>query len=170
MSSFCFASFSCDHLKIIWDNTVICLNLLLLNIAGTASIHMMNQEQPNRNPQDSQSWFNTAVSTLLDVIPASPALAAESNVLNRTLQRISSFRSEHAPNEQPSAPVIQVSRRGAGLISVSLLVLLAAILWTFATGTGYAIKFCKDVWKSSSTWHNFSRVILVADPHCNLNN
>jgi hypothetical protein len=127
------------------------LNLLLLNIAGTSNIHTMNEEPPNRNPQDSQSWFNTAVSTLLDAVPAGPALAAESNVLNRTLQRISSFRSEQASHEEPSAPVIQLRRRGAGLISVSLLVLLAAILWAFATGTGYAIKFCKGLWSSSST-------------------
>jgi hypothetical protein len=119
--------------------------------SGTSNIHTMNEEPPNRNPQDSQSWFNTAVSTLLDAVPAGPALAAESNVLNRTLQRISSFRSEQASHEEPSAPVIQLRRRGAGLISVSLLVLLAAILWAFATGTGYAIKFCKGLWSSSST-------------------
>ncbi|KAK1605732.1 hypothetical protein QYE76_029405 [Lolium multiflorum] len=75
----------------------------------------------------------------------------ESNVLNRTLQHISSFRSEQASHEEPSAPIIQLRRRGAGLISVSLLVLLAAILWAFATGTGYAIKFCKGLWSSSST-------------------
>jgi hypothetical protein len=127
------------------------LNLLLLNIAGTANIHTMNEEPRNRNQQDSQSWFDTAVSALLDAVPAGPALAAESNVLNRTLQRISSFRSEQAVHEEPSAPVIQARRRGAGLISVSLLVLLAAILWAFATGTGYAIKFCKGLWNSSST-------------------
>ncbi|XP_047047230.1 uncharacterized protein LOC124652256 [Lolium rigidum] len=119
--------------------------------SGTSNIHTMNEEPSNRNPQDSQSWFNTAVSTLLDAVPAGPALAAESNVLNRTLQRISSFRSEQASHEEPSAPVIQLRRRGAGLISVSLLVLLAAILWAFATGTGYAIKFCKGLWSSSST-------------------
>uniref|UniRef100_A0ACD5XUV9 Uncharacterized protein n=1 Tax=Avena sativa TaxID=4498 RepID=A0ACD5XUV9_AVESA len=118
--------------------------------SGTANIHMMNGELPNRSPQDSESWFNAAVSALLDAVPATPALAAENNVLNRTLQRISSFRSEQAPNEEPSAPLAQVRRRGTGLISVSLLVLLAAILWAFATGTGYAIRFCKDLWRSST--------------------
>ncbi|XP_020192727.1 uncharacterized protein [Aegilops tauschii subsp. strangulata] len=141
-----------------WTHNQVALNVrnhmnhnhvVFSHASGTANFHTVNEQPHNLSPVDSQSWFNSAVSALLDAVPANPALAAENNVLNRTLQRISSFRSEQAPKEEASAPVIQVRRRGAGLISVSLLVLLAAIMWTFAAGTGYAIKFCKGLWKSS---------------------
>ncbi|KAI4989700.1 hypothetical protein ZWY2020_038063 [Hordeum vulgare] len=144
----------------LWTHNQVALNVrnhmnhnhvVFSHASGTASFHAVNEQPRYQNPADSQSWFNSAVSALLDAVPANPALAAENNVLNRTLQRISSFRSEQAPKEEASAPVIQVRRRGAGLISFSLLVLLAAILWTFAAGTGYAIKFCREFWKSSST-------------------
>nr|QOI08305.1 NAC017_5D.3 [Triticum aestivum] len=142
-----------------WTHNQVALNVrnhmnhnhvVFSHASGTANFHTVNEQPHNLSPADSQSWFNSAVSALLDAVPANPALAAENNVLNRTLQRISSFRSEQAPKEEASAPVIQVRRRGAGLISVSLLVLLAAIMWTFAAGTGYAIKFCKGLWKSST--------------------
>nr|QOI08304.1 NAC017_5A.2 [Triticum aestivum] len=142
-----------------WTHNQVALNVrnhmnhnhvVFSHASGTANFHTVNEQPHNLSPADSQSWFNSAVSALLDAVPANPALAAENNVLNRTLQRISSFRSEQAPKEEASAPVIQVRRRRAGLISVSLLVLLAAILWTFAAGTGYAIKFCKGLWKSST--------------------
>ncbi|XP_044389378.1 uncharacterized protein [Triticum aestivum] len=142
-----------------WTHNQVALNVrnhmnhnhvVFSHASGTANFHTVNEQPHNLSPADSQSWFNSAVSALLDAVPANPALAAENNVLNRTLQRISSFRSEQAPKEEASAPVIQVRRRGAGLISFSLLVLLAAILWTFAAGTGYAIKFCKGLWKPST--------------------
>lgn len=142
----------------LWAHNQVALNMqnhmkhnhvgLSSHASGTAN-NIVNEEPLNRSPNTSQSWFNSALSTLLDAVPASPALAAESNVLNRTLQRISSFRSEQVSNES-SAPVIHV-RRGGALISISLLVLLAAILWTLATASGSAIKFCKGLWQSSST-------------------
>lgn len=135
------------------------------------NLHAGN-EPPNRSSAASQSWFNAALSALLDSVPSSPALAAEientvinrtlqrissfrlpqasgeeNNVINRTLQRISSFRSQQAASEEPNTPRIQVTR-GGRLIFISLLVILAAVMWTFTAGS--ALNFCKGLWKSSS--------------------
>lgn len=142
----------------LWTHNQVALNVrshmkhnhvvLSSHASGTAKIHTVNEEPPNRSSSASQSWFNAALSALLDSVPSSPAMAAENTVLNRTLQRISSFRSQQAANEESSTPVIQDRRRGGGLIFVSLLILLAAIMWTFATGS--AVEFCKGLWKSSS--------------------
>ncbi|KAL6655316.1 hypothetical protein ACP70R_006142 [Stipagrostis hirtigluma subsp. patula] len=114
--------------------------------SGTVNLHTLN-EPSSQIPSSSPSWFNAALSALLDSVPSSPAMAAENAVINRTLQRISSFRSQQAASEKPSAPVIP--NRSGRLIFVSLLVLLAAILWTSAAGS--ALPFCKRLWKSSST-------------------
>jgi hypothetical protein len=35
---------------------------------------------------------------------------------------------------------------------ISLLVILAAVMWTFTAGS--ALNFCKRLWKSSSQWKN----------------
>ncbi|OEL16127.1 NAC domain-containing protein 16 [Dichanthelium oligosanthes] len=152
-----------SHMK---DNHVV----LSSHASGTLNLHVGN-EPPNRSSTASQSWFNAALSALLDSVPSSPALAAEientvinrtlqrissfrshqaageeNTVINRTLQRISSFRSQQAASEEPSTPRIQVTR-GGRLMSISLLVILAAFMWTFTAGS--ALKFCKGLWKSS---------------------
>ncbi|TVU10083.1 hypothetical protein EJB05_43591 [Eragrostis curvula] len=136
---------------------------------GTLNLHTGN-EPLNQSSNASQSWFNAALSALLDSVPSSPALAAEieNTVINRTLQRISSFRSQQAANEEstviyrtiqrissfksqqdareePSTPVIKATRSGR-LIFVSALVLLAGVMWTEP-----AVNFFKGLWKSSST-------------------
>jgi len=136
------------------------------------NIHAAN-EVNNQSSTASQSWFNAALSALLDSVPSSPALAAEieNTVINRTLQRISSFRSQQtageentfinrtlqhissfksqqATREEPGTPSIQVTR-GSRLMLISLLVILASIIWTFTSGS--ALNFCKGFWKSSST-------------------
>ena len=141
-------------------------------LAGTLNIHAAN-ELHNQSSTASQSWFNAALSALLDSVPSSPALAAEieNTVINRTLQRISSFRSQQtageentfinrtlqhissfksqqATREEPGTPSIQVTR-GGRLMFISLLVILASIIWTFTSGS--ALNFCKGLWKSSST-------------------
>jgi len=142
--------------------------------SGTLNLHAAN-EPPNRSSTASQSWFNAALSALLDSVPSSPALAAEientvinktlqrissfrshqasgedNTVINRTLHRISSFRSQQVASEQPSTPTIQVTR-GGRLMFLSLLVILAAVMWTFTAGSaGSALNFCKGLWKSSS--------------------
>lgn len=130
------------------------------------NLHMGN-EPPQQSSNASKSWFNAALSALLDSVPSSPAIAAEieNTVINRTLQRISSFRSQQAANEEstviyrtiqrissfksqqaaseePSSPAIKTTR-SCRLIFVSLLVLLAAVMWTFIIRKG--------LWKSSST-------------------
>jgi len=142
--------------------------------SGTLNLHAAN-EPPNRSSTASQSWFNAALSALLDSVPSSPALAAEiensvinktlqrissfrshqasgeeNTVINRTLHRISSFRSQQAASEQLSTTRIQVTR-GGRLMFISLLVILAAVMWTFTAGSaGSALNFCKGLWKSSS--------------------
>ncbi|XP_066394592.1 NAC domain-containing protein 82-like isoform X1 [Miscanthus floridulus] len=140
--------------------------------AGTLNIHAAN-ELHNQSSTASQSWFNAALSALLDSVPSSPALAAEientvinrtlqhissfrsqqtageeNTFINRTLQRISSFKSQQATREEPGTPSIQVTR-GGRLMFISLLVILASIIWTFTSGS--ALNFCKGLWKSSST-------------------
>lgn len=141
-------------------------------LAGTLNIHAAN-ELHNQGSTASQSWFNAALSALLDSVPSSPALAAEientvisrtlqrissfrsqqaageqHTVINRTIQRISSFRLQQATSEEPSTPSIQVAR-GGRLMLISLLVILASVMWTFTAGS--ALNFCKGLWKSSST-------------------
>ncbi|XP_034580202.1 uncharacterized protein [Setaria viridis] len=153
-----------SHMK---DNHVV----LSSHTSGTLNLHAAN-EPPSRSSTASQSWFNAALSTLLDSVPSSPALAAEientvinrtlqrissfrshqasgeeNTVINRTLQRISSFRSQQAVREEPSTRRIQVTR-GGRLTFISLLVILAAVMWTFTAGS--ALNFCKGLWKSSS--------------------
>ncbi|KAL6844757.1 hypothetical protein ACP4OV_025416 [Aristida adscensionis] len=94
------------------------------------------------------------------------AAELENTVINRTFQRISSFRSQQgasdedtvirrtfqrisrsqpAGREEPGTSVIRVTRSGR-LIFVSLVVLLATVMWT-----GSAVNFCKGLWKSTST-------------------
>jgi len=146
--------------------------VLSSHASGTMNIHAAN-EVHNQSSTASQSWFNAALSALLDSVPSSPALAAEieNTVINRTLQRISSFRSQQtageentfinrtlqhissfksqqATREEPGTPSIQVTR-GSRLMLISLLVILASIIWTFTSGS--ALNFCKGFWKSSST-------------------
>jgi hypothetical protein len=130
------------------------------------NLHTGN-EPPQQSSNASKSWFNAALSALLDSVPSNPAIAAEieNTIICKTLQRISSFRSQQASNEEntviyraikrissfksqqasseePTTPVIKATRSGR-LVFVSLLVLLAAITWTFITGKG--------LWKSLST-------------------
>ncbi|OEL23609.1 hypothetical protein BAE44_0015372 [Dichanthelium oligosanthes] len=83
-----------SHMK---DNHVV----LSSHASGTLNLHVGN-EPPNWSSIASQPWFNAALSTLLDSVPSSPALAAEieNTVINRTLQRISSFRSHQAAGEE----------------------------------------------------------------------
>ncbi|XP_066394593.1 NAC domain-containing protein 82-like isoform X2 [Miscanthus floridulus] len=146
--------------------------VLSSHASGTLNIHAAN-ELHNQSSTASQSWFNAALSALLDSVPSSPALAAEientvinrtlqhissfrsqqtageeNTFINRTLQRISSFKSQQATREEPGTPSIQVTR-GGRLMFISLLVILASIIWTFTSGS--ALNFCKGLWKSSST-------------------
>ncbi|CAD6224375.1 unnamed protein product [Miscanthus lutarioriparius] len=146
--------------------------VLSSHASGTLNIHAAN-ELHNQSSTAPQSWFNAALSALLDSVPSSPALAAEieNTVINRTLQRISSFRSQQtageentfinrtlqhvssfksqqATREEPGTPSIQVTR-GGRLMFISQLVILASIIWTFTSGS--ALNFRKGLWKSSST-------------------
>ncbi|GJN33582.1 hypothetical protein PR202_gb22201 [Eleusine coracana subsp. coracana] len=136
------------------------------SVPGTMNLHAGN-ELPQQSSNASKSWFNAALSALLDSVPSSPAIAAEiencvinrtferissfrsqqtankeNTVIYRTVQRISSFKSQQAASEEPSTPVIKDTRSCRPLF-VSLLVLLAAVIWTFITGKG--------LWTSSST-------------------
>ncbi|XP_062199296.1 uncharacterized protein LOC133901807 [Phragmites australis] len=145
--------------------------VLSSHASDTPNLHIVN-EPPNRGSSASKSWFNAALSALLDSVPSSPAMAAEientvinrtlqrissfrsqqaageeNTVINRTLQSISSYRSQQAASEEPSTPVIQVTR-GGRLIVGSLLVLLAAVMCTFTAGS--VVNLFKGLWKSSS--------------------
>ncbi|GJM98396.1 hypothetical protein PR202_ga15407 [Eleusine coracana subsp. coracana] len=136
------------------------------SVPGTMNLHAGN-ELPQQSSNASKSWFNAALSALLDSVPSSPAIAAEiencvinrtlerissfrsqqtankeNTVIYRTVQRISSFKSQQAASEESSTPVIKATRSCRPLF-VSLLVLLAAVIWTFITGKG--------LWNSSST-------------------
>uniref|UniRef100_A0A0D9XF70 NAC domain-containing protein n=1 Tax=Leersia perrieri TaxID=77586 RepID=A0A0D9XF70_9ORYZ len=126
-----------SHMK---DNNVVFSS----HRSDTSVIHRVNEEPPNRSSSASPSWFNAALSALLDSVPSSPAMAAENISLNRTIQRISSFRSQQIAREEVSTTIIHTRRRGGGLIFIPLMVLLVAVMWTFTNGS--AVKFLKGLW------------------------
>ncbi|KAG8057242.1 hypothetical protein GUJ93_ZPchr0002g23242 [Zizania palustris] len=139
-----------QHTTELWTHNQVALNvrshmndnhvIFASHSSDTSIIDTVNEEPPNQSSSASQSWFNAALSALLDSVPSSPALAAENISLNRTLQRISSFRSQQTTKE--------ARRRCGGIIFISLMVLLVAIIWTFTNGS--VVKFCKGLWKFSS--------------------
>ncbi|KAJ8475516.1 hypothetical protein OPV22_019243 [Ensete ventricosum] len=90
----------------------------------------------------SESWLSSALSNLLDSVPSSPALASENAFINRALERVSSFRSGqvgvHGPNtttgEHAAASRRRGDRRNGGVLFISLLVGLGAVLWVLTVG------------------------------------
>uniref|UniRef100_A0A0E0B4S1 NAC domain-containing protein n=1 Tax=Oryza glumipatula TaxID=40148 RepID=A0A0E0B4S1_9ORYZ len=147
-----------QHTTELWAHNQVALNVrnhmkdnhvVFSHSSDATIIHTVNEQPPNRSSNASQSWFNGALSALLDSVPSSPAMAAENIGLNRTLQRISSFRSQQPAREEVSSTLINTRRRGGGLIFISLMVLLVAIMWTFSNGS--AVKLSKGLWKFPST-------------------
>ncbi|XP_074559474.1 NAC domain-containing protein 17-like isoform X2 [Curcuma longa] len=101
----------------------------------------MTQGQSSHVGYDSRSWLTSALSTFLDSVPSSPALACENPFLSRALERVSSFRGRqagpHHPNTATDGQSSTSGRRRShnrSFLLISLLVGLSAIFWLFIVG------------------------------------
>ncbi|XP_077211059.1 NAC domain-containing protein 17-like [Tasmannia lanceolata] len=81
----------------------------------------------------SESWFNSSIHALLESIPSHPASASENALINRAIERMSSFGAVRIGARDRAVG----GRREAGnrgFFFVSFLVALWAILWVLAIG------------------------------------
>ncbi|WOL12386.1 NAC domain-containing protein [Canna indica] len=105
----------------------------------------------------SGSWMSSALSTLLDSVPSSPALASENTFIGRALERVSSFRagqiSINDQNTTTGGQSLVSGRRGGsrngGVLFISFLVGLSAVFWVFTVGA--TIKVLKGFWSRFSS-------------------
>lgn len=94
-----------------------------------------------RQNSTSESWFSSALSTLLDSVPSRPALASENTFISRAFERVSSFRAGqvgvHGPNATADGHHAASGRRGGrngGILFISFLVGLGAVFWVLTAG------------------------------------
>lgn len=114
------------------------------------------QEPISHVASPSDSWFNSALSAFLDSVPSSPAIAAESPLISKALQRVSSFRGRQVPGAVvPNAATgngsVNVRRQGtnsSGFLFISFLVGLGAVIWVLTIGISW--KVIKGIWSRLS--------------------
>ncbi|KAJ6793164.1 NAC domain-containing protein 17-like [Iris pallida] len=114
------------------------------------------QEPISNVASPSDSWFSSALSAFLDSVPSSPAIAAESPLISKAIQRVSSFRGRQIPGAVvPNAATGNVSvngrRRGtnsSGFLFISFLVGLGAVIWVLTIGISW--KIIKGIWSRLS--------------------
>ncbi|KAG9455525.1 hypothetical protein H6P81_000033 [Aristolochia fimbriata] len=89
----------------------------------------------------SNSWFTSAVHTLLESIPSHPASASENALINRAFERVSSFgvvRFGAAGDNTNVAAATGTGKRrldgNGGFLFVTFIGLLSAVLWVVAVG------------------------------------
>lgn len=99
----------------------------------------------------SESWFSSKISAFLDSVPSSPAFASENTLINRALERMSSFGSVQSrmleQNAQTGQGASAERRRGGlggGFLFISFLGGLGAIFWVLIIGA--AVKVFKGLW------------------------
>ncbi|TYH82814.1 hypothetical protein E1A91_D02G083200v1 [Gossypium mustelinum] len=96
------------------------------------------QDQGNKNDgSGGGSWFSSSLWSFVDSIPTAPASAAESPLVNRALERMSSFSKLriHAMNTAVNGSASARRRsRNRGFFFISILGALCAVLW-FLIGT-----------------------------------
>ncbi|CAL9039344.1 unnamed protein product [Musa banksii] len=100
-----------------------------------------NMEMVQQQNSTSESWFSSALSTLLDSVPSRPALASENTFISRAFERVSSFRAGqvgvHGPNATADGHHATSGRRGGrngGILFISFLVGLGAVFWVLTAG------------------------------------
>ncbi|KAH1096686.1 hypothetical protein J1N35_013607 [Gossypium stocksii] len=100
------------------------------------------QDQGNKNDgSGGGSWFSSSLWSFVDSIPTAPASAAESPLVNRALERMSSFSKLriHAMNTAVNGSASARRRsRIRGFFFISILGALCAVLW-FLIGTVRAL-------------------------------
>ncbi|KAK5840519.1 NAC domain-containing protein 17-like isoform X1 [Gossypium arboreum] len=96
------------------------------------------QDQGNKNDgSGGGSWFSSSLWSFVDSIPTAPASAAENPLVNRALERMSSFSKLriHAMNTAVNGSASARRRsRNRGFFFISILGALCAVLW-FLIGT-----------------------------------
>lgn len=124
----------------------------LVNATGNQTdIVEFTQEQHTHMVNPSESWVSSKLMAFLDSVPSSPALAAESALISRALERVSSFRrgqtqeAVEPPVATGNSPVIRrQANKNGGFLFISLLAGLGAIFWVFTVGA--SIKVIKGLW------------------------
>lgn len=109
------------------------------NLQSTSTMHVL--ELMNHAESPSQSWFNSVLSAFLDSVPSSPALASESALISRAIERVSSFRAAQI-NPQRTGGGHRSNDRG--YLFISVLVGIGAVFWVLTIGA--AIKIVKGLW------------------------
>ncbi|XP_042406082.1 NAC domain-containing protein 17-like [Zingiber officinale] len=101
----------------------------------------MTQGQNTHVGHDSGSWITSALSTLLDSVPSSPALASENAFINKALERVSSFRGAQIGlcgastiTDGQSSTSRRRQFHNSSFLFVSLLVGFSAVFWLFIVG------------------------------------
>lgn len=99
----------------------------------------------------STSWFGSKISAFLDSVPSSPAFASENTLINRALERMSSFGAVQSrmleQNAQTGRDASAERRRGGlggGFLFISILGGLGAIFWVLIIGA--VVKLFKGLW------------------------
>lgn len=115
---------------------------------STSDLDELTQRQGNQLGGGSESWFSSTISALLDSVPNSPAFASENALINRALQRMSSFGAgqTRAGNAATADATKAGERRGGqnGFLFISFLVGLGAVFWVLTIGT--AVKVLRGLW------------------------
>lgn len=110
-----------------------------------ADVGGVTQEQLNHLANPSESWFGSKLAALINSVPSSPALAAESALISRALERVSSFRNGQNREAGGSTPVTRrQGNKNGGFLFIAFLVGLGAIFWVFTVGA--SIKLIKGLW------------------------
>ncbi|XP_068648441.1 NAC domain-containing protein 17-like [Aristolochia californica] len=119
----------------------------MVNVSSTTNV-MEGEQQGKGNVSNggeaggSNSWFTSAVHTLLESIPSHPASASENALINRAFERVSSFgvvRFGASGDNTSMAATIpgQAKRRlngNGGFLFVSCIGILSAVLWVVTVG------------------------------------
>ncbi|XP_008796603.2 NAC domain-containing protein 17-like [Phoenix dactylifera] len=124
----------------------------IVNASAPSNVGKNTQGQFSSVRDDSDSWFSSALSALLDSVPSSPAIASENALISRAFQRVSSFRAGQIGTQEPNAAtgggtVASGRQRGShsgGFLFISFLVGLVAVFWVLTIGA--AVKVFKGLW------------------------
>ncbi|XP_078443161.1 NAC domain-containing protein 17-like [Wolffia australiana] len=83
----------------------------------------------NDDNEGNSSWLSSISAMVVNAVPARPAFALESELVGRTLQRVSSFKVNHGSRRS------EVGRNGGrSALFISLLVAMGAVFWALTAG------------------------------------
>ncbi|MCL7041864.1 hypothetical protein MKW94_013181 [Papaver nudicaule] len=128
--------------------------------SGGSSGNVVGQQTHNQginNEEDVDTWFSSAITSLLGSVPTPPAIAADNAIINRAFGRMSSFGRVRIPRRdvdvrgglRPDVGRRNTNRNG-GFFFLSILVALCAVCWLLMIGT--TVKVVKTfVWRYISS-------------------